>query len=158
MGVGAHSHMMLYVAARHSCGLSAVPLAAQPCVSKRDGPPAVREPRRIQTRLDSFERANGSYKAAGLAGWGERVTCNELMKSRPPGRRGASPRRGRVAGPDVSGGKARQICALVARGARAGIRGAPLGLAPSPRHRNRMEIGVKRRGSCIHLRYTVLAP
>jgi hypothetical protein len=32
--------------------------------------------------------------------------------SQPPGRRGASPRRGRVAGPDISGGKARQIYAL----------------------------------------------
>ena len=45
------------VAARHSSGLSAVPSAAQPCASKRDGPPAVRELRRMQTRLDMIERA-----------------------------------------------------------------------------------------------------
>jgi hypothetical protein len=54
--------------------------------------------------------------------------------SRPPGRRGASPRRGRVAGPDASGGKARQIYALVVRGARAGVRGATqlVGREPPP--------------------------
>ena len=68
------------VAARHSSGLSAVPSAAQPCVSKRDEPPAVREPRRMQTRLDSFEHAHGPYKPAGLAGWGDRVTCDELTQ------------------------------------------------------------------------------
>ena len=45
------------VTARHSSGLSAVPSAAQPCVSKRDGPPAVREPRRMQARRDIDERA-----------------------------------------------------------------------------------------------------
>jgi hypothetical protein len=38
-----------------------------------------------------------------------------------------------VAGPDVSGGKALQIYALVARGARAGVRGATLGREPPPR-------------------------
>ena len=45
--------------ARHSSGLSAVPSAAQPCVSKWDGPPAVhvREPRRMQARRDIDERA-----------------------------------------------------------------------------------------------------
>ncbi len=52
--------------------------------------------------------------------------------SQPPGRRGASTRRGRVAGPDVSGGKARRVYALVVRGARAGVRGATLGLGPPP--------------------------
>ncbi len=54
--------------------------------------------------------------------------------SQSPGWRGASPRRGRVAMPDVSGGKARQIYALVARGpgARAGVRGATLGREPPP--------------------------
>ncbi len=41
-------------------------------------------------------------------------------------------RRGRVAGPDVSGGKARQIYALVARGARAGVRGVALGWQTPP--------------------------
>ncbi len=49
------------VTVRHSSGLSAVPSAAQrPCVSKPDGPPAVREPARtgrMQTRRDSFGRA-----------------------------------------------------------------------------------------------------
>ena len=38
-----------------------------------------------------------------------------------------------MAGPDVLGGKARQVAALVARGARGWIRGATLGLEPPPR-------------------------
>ena len=38
-----------------------------------------------------------------------------------------------MAGPDVSGGKARRVYALVARGARAGVRGATLGRQPPPR-------------------------
>ena len=50
MGVVAHSHVDKDFAARHSPGLSAVPSAVQPCVSKRDGPVAVREPRRMQAR------------------------------------------------------------------------------------------------------------
>jgi len=53
-GVSAHSHMNADVAARHSSGLSAIPSAAQPCVSKWDEPPAVREPRRMRTCLDIF--------------------------------------------------------------------------------------------------------
>ncbi len=44
-----------------------------------------------------------------------------------------------MARPDVSGGKARQIYALVARGARAGVRGATLGREPSP-----CTIGIRR--------------
>ncbi len=40
---------------------------------------------------------------------------NSLSQLLVPGRCGASPRRGRVAGPDGSGGKAREIYALVAR-------------------------------------------
>jgi hypothetical protein len=52
--------------------------------------------------------------------------------SQPPGRRGASTRRGRAAGPDISGGKARRVYALVARGARAGVRGAALAREPLP--------------------------
>ena len=52
--VSAHSHMNADVAARHSSGLSAILSAAQPCVSKWDEPPAVREPRRMRTRLDIF--------------------------------------------------------------------------------------------------------
>ena len=55
------------VTASHSSGLSAVPSATQPCVSKRDGPPAVREPRRMQTRRDSFGRA--WILKVGRSGW-----------------------------------------------------------------------------------------
>ena len=120
------------VAARHSSGLSAVSSTAQPCVSKQDEHPAVREPRMMQPRLDIFECA--WVVRAGRAGWMEASLrrSQESGLSRPPGRRGVRPRRGRVAGPDVSGGKARRVYALVARGARAGVRGATLGLEPPP--------------------------
>ena len=57
---------------------SAVPSDAQPCVSKRDGPPAVREPRRIQTRAEHDLDAHGSCKQAGPVGRGELVTCDEF--------------------------------------------------------------------------------
>ena len=67
MGIGTYYHMMAYAAARHSSGLSAFPSAAQPCVSQRDGPPAVREPRRGQARRDSFGRA--WVMQVGRAGW-----------------------------------------------------------------------------------------
>ncbi len=78
--VGARSHMDVDVAERHTSGLSAVPSPAQPCGSKRDGPPAVRasEPRRIQTRAEHALDAHGSCKQAGPVGWGELVTCDEL--------------------------------------------------------------------------------
>jgi hypothetical protein len=66
--------------------------------------------------------ARGSCERAGPDGWGKPATLQRNSLSRPPGRRGASPRRGRVAGPEVLGGKARKIPDLVARGARAGFR------------------------------------
>ena len=66
-GIFVRSHMMADVTARHSSGLSAVPSAAQPCASPRDGPPAVRELRRMQARRDSFGRA--WVVRAGWAGW-----------------------------------------------------------------------------------------
>jgi hypothetical protein len=78
VGVGAHSHMDADVTARHSSGLSAVPSPAQPCGSKRDGPPAVREPRRIQTRAEHDLDAHRSCKQAGQVGRGELVTCDEF--------------------------------------------------------------------------------
>ena len=78
MCVGAHSNMDADVTERHSSGLSAVPSPAQPCGSKRDGPPAVREPRRIQTRAEHNLYAHGSCEQAGLVGWGEIVTCDEF--------------------------------------------------------------------------------
>jgi hypothetical protein len=80
--VVAHSHMDADVAERHSSGLSAVPSTAQPCGSKRDRPPAVREPRRIQTRSEHDLDAHGSCKQAGPVGWGELVTCDELWPVR----------------------------------------------------------------------------
>ncbi len=71
-----------------------------------------------------FLNARGSCERAGPVGWGKPVTIQRNSLSRPPGRRGASPRRGRVAGPEGLGGKARRVPALVTRVARAGIRGA----------------------------------
>jgi len=65
------------VAERHRSGLSAVPSTAQPCGSKRDGPPAVREPRRIQTRAEHDLDAHG----AGRVGWGELATCDEFKRA-----------------------------------------------------------------------------
>ena len=80
-----------------------------------------------------FLNARGSCERAGPVGWGKPVTIQRNSLSRPPGRRGASPRRGRVAGLEGLGGKARHVSALVARGAQAGIRDATLGLEPPPR-------------------------
>ena len=80
-----------------------------------------------------FLNARGSCERAGPVGWGKPATLQRNSLSRPPGRRGASPRRGRVAGPEGLGGKARQVSALVVRGAQAGIRDATLGLEPPPR-------------------------
>ncbi len=63
--VAAHSHMMSDAAARHSSGPSAHPSAAQPCVSKRDGPPAVREPRRMQARPSTIWTRMGRASRPG---------------------------------------------------------------------------------------------
>ena len=84
VGTGAHSHMIAGVAARRSCGLE-VPSAAQACVTvaKRDGPPAVREPRRMQLsckRQKPILDAHGPCEQAGPVGWGKRVTCDELIQ------------------------------------------------------------------------------
>ncbi len=63
----------------HSSRLSVVVSAAQPCVSKRDEPPAVREPVARDTNApEIYLNADGSYKPAGPVGWGDRVTCDEL--------------------------------------------------------------------------------
>ncbi len=45
---------------------------------ERDGPPAVREPRRIQTRAEHHLCAYGPCEQAGPVGRGELVTCSEL--------------------------------------------------------------------------------
>jgi hypothetical protein len=141
VGIGAHSHMDADVAARRTSGPSAVPSAAQPCFAKRDGPPAVREPRKMQTRRDSFGRA--LIMRTGRAGWIGR-TCDVRCVNTSPGRQGGAgqptSRNSTVAGPDVLGGKSRK--AYIARGTRAGIRarGATLGRSPSPRHRNSARI------------------
>jgi hypothetical protein len=118
---------------------SAVPSAAQPCVSKRDGPPAVREPRRMQTRRDiswtRMGRASGPGRLEGVnfpVAWAAQA--------------GATPNRGRWAGPDLYDGKARQAHALVAqvRGPGSGARRTWPG-APSPRT-------VKRSATCkVHI-------
>ncbi len=141
MGIGAHSHMDADVAARHSSGLSAVPSAAQPCVSKRDGPPALREPRMIQTRAEHNLDAHGSCKEAGPVGWGERVTCDELIQfpaTRPA--RGEPTSRasgwagcfGREGTPDICPGRP--------RGAGRGPGRHTRPAAPSPHHRNSARI------------------
>ena len=71
---GAHYHMDVDVAARHSSGPSAVPSAAEPCASQRDGATC-----RSRTAQDAsaFEHdldAHGSCEQAGPVGWGEPLT------------------------------------------------------------------------------------
>jgi hypothetical protein len=108
VGIGAHFHMDSDVAAVRS-GLSAVSSAAQPCVSKRDGPPAVREPCGMQTRPGLTRMG---YKQAGPFRWGELVKCDELIQVLA-----AWAARGPLGGewPDVLGGKARRIYVLVSQ-------------------------------------------
>jgi hypothetical protein len=121
------------------------------CVSKPDGPPAVRtgKPRRMQARPRTIWTRMGrtSRPARGRSDGVNSLTLAKkwpllAVTSLSAGRRGAaSPRRGRVAGPDGSGGKARRVLvyALVVRGSRAGpgVRGAapaavPWGPLPAP--------------------------
>ncbi len=57
--------------------------------------------------------ARGSCERAGPVGWGKPATLQRNSLSRPLGRRGASPRRGRVAGPEGLVGKTRKVSDLV---------------------------------------------
>ena len=74
VGIGTYYHMMADVAARHSSGPSAVPSAAQPCVSPRDGPPLPFANRAGCKRAEIVLDAHGSCEQAGPVGWGETLT------------------------------------------------------------------------------------
>ena len=86
-GLGDHHMDGRDVAVRHISGPSAVPSAAQPRVSKRDGSPAVREPRRMRTRAEHNLEAHRSCEQAGPVGWDELVTCDEQSSPLNPAMR-----------------------------------------------------------------------
>ena len=148
------SHMDADATARHrdSSGLSAVPSAAQPCVSKRDGPPAVREPRRGQAPKDIDGRA--WVVRADWAGWMGRTSDARKGIAFPSHQAGAGPahvegewlgrmfRAGRHARYMPWSPEGRVTRYLVT--ARAGVRGATLGREPPP-----FTIGIRPELNCF---------
>jgi hypothetical protein len=65
---------MADAAARHSCGPLAIPSAAQPCVTPRDGVTCRSRTAQDASAPEHDLDAHGSCEQAGPVGWGEPLT------------------------------------------------------------------------------------